>query len=483
MSKKKNKKDGRKEFMTSHKFSVELIYGDIGLLERYRHQFTSLVRTFYNSMVENPKFTVKQANEQIKNYKNIELMDSYMVNCAHAKAYEIYKRHNENVDEPAGHKLVFGKKSNLIKTSKHKLTNKEFKELRILPLCLIGQADRKSNRRVRIKNKRILEFVVDSKVVFVFRITDKRCGLLNLLKEKQDNCLMPITYTIGKNYISVSYDQRYVTVPKKYNLLENRFMSMDLNPDYIGITVFDVDEDNNRNIIKAFVIDWYDITDKQIKLKQESGSRNNRYLTNKRKHEIKEIGKHISDLSVQYKCNYIVLENLKFKKKGTGFRISKWNKNLISQSIFKHSVKNGVTVLRINPAYTSIIGNIICKHNMPDMCRSAYEIGYRAVKGIKNGNFNSSLIDKNQYIHSIKDIKNFIIKSMEERGDKEKKIEECKKIKSLQDLNSFMWDNKINYRTSIESCCDNETVYIFKTKKSLVKIRSYSVRHYEKKIA
>lgn len=469
--------------MISHKFLFELIYGDKLLLERYQTQFTSLVHIFYNSLVDNPKFTIKEANEQIKNYKNIELMDSYMVNCAHSKAYEIYKRHNVDVDEPAGHKLVFGGKSNLVKTSKHKLTNKEFKELRTIPLCLVGEANQHSNRRVRIKNKRILEFYVDRKLVFVFRIKDKRCGILNLLKEKQDKMLMPITYTIGKNYISVSYDQRLVTVPKNYNLKENRFMSMDLNPDFIGITIFDVDETGNRNILKAFVIDWYDITDKQIKLKQESDSKSNRYLTNKRKYEIKEVGKYISDLSVYYKCKYIVLENLEFKNKGKGFRISKWNKDLIKQSIFKHSVKNGVTVLRVNASYTSIIGNIICKHNMPDMCRSAYEIGYRAVKGIKNGNFNEKWVDKNSYLHSLEEIKNFIIKSMEERGDKVKKIEECKRIKSYKKLSPFMWTNKIKYRTSIDDCRDNETVYTFKNKKSLVKIRSYSVRHYKKKIA
>ena len=46
----------------------------------------------------------------------------------------------------------------------------------------------------------------------------------------------------------------------------------------------------------------------------------------------------------------------------------------------------------------------------------------------------------------------------------------------------FKKDLKSSARDKRADCRDNETVYIFKNGKSLVKIHSYCVRHYKKKI-
>ena len=479
------KKSHKYSFMITLKFAYKLIFGDKELLEKLRKQFTSLVHIFYNLIVDNPKITCREVKERIKDYNNIELMDSILIQYAYEKAYEIYKCHNvDNKGEPAGHKLVFGERKNLIKTSKHTLTKKEFKKLRMMPLYLEGEKQFHGNRRVRIKDKRTLEFSVKGKVVFVFKVFDKRCSILNQLKKKQDAKQIPITYTIGDDYISITYNQKLLTVPKNHNLLANRIMSMDMNPDYIGITIFDVDQNSHiRNILKAYVMEWSSITEVQKELNQPNNSEGNKYLTNKRKHEIQEIAKHISDLSVFYKCKYIAIEDLDFDSNCKGFRNSKWNRALVFQSLFKHSVENGVTILRVNPAYTSIIGNIVCRHNIPDMCRSAYEIGYRAVKGLQNGNFDKDWVDTNQYLHSLDKIKLFITKSLEECGNKDKEIEEVNTFDNYSQISIFINKNKIQYRVSIEDCKDNETVYIFKNDKSLVKIHSYSVRHYKKTIA
>ena len=117
----RKKKSHKYSFMITLKFAYKIIFGDKELLEKLRKQFSSLVHIFYNLFVDNPKLTCHEANEHIKGYKNLDLMDSYLILCAYNKAYEIYKRHNvDNKGEPAGHKLVFGERKNLIKTSKHK---------------------------------------------------------------------------------------------------------------------------------------------------------------------------------------------------------------------------------------------------------------------------------------------------------------------------------------------------------------------------
>lgn len=75
--------------------------------------------------------------------------------------------------------------------------------------------------------------------------------------------------------------------------------------------------------------------------------------------------------------------------------------------------------MKINPAFTSIIGNIINDYNIPDMCRSALEIGNRSVTGIKLKTFNSEGIDYALHLDHFNEVKNFIIKSMEERDNEE----------------------------------------------------------------
>ena len=111
--------------MITLKFAYKIIFGDKELLEKLRKQFTSLVHIFYNLIVDTPKITCREVKERIKDYNNIELMDSILIQYAYEKAYEIYKCHNvDNKGEPAGHKLVFGERKNLIKTSKHTLTKK-----------------------------------------------------------------------------------------------------------------------------------------------------------------------------------------------------------------------------------------------------------------------------------------------------------------------------------------------------------------------
>ena len=110
-----------------------------------------------------------------------------------------------------------------------------------------------------------------------------------------------------------------------------------------------------------------------------------------------------------------------------------------------------------------------------------HEIGYRGVKGIQNGNFNDEGVDHTNYPHSLDEIKLFIIKSLEESGNKDK-IEEVNKFTDYKKASRFLYGNKIKFRTSIEDCRNNETVKVFKNKKSLVKELSYHVRRCKKTV-
>ena len=459
------------------KLDYDLVYGDRQLFIKYNKQYSTLVHIFYNILVDDPKFTYNQAVEKVKNYNNLELMDSYFINWALQDAKTLYDSLNEEKTNPVGHKVIFGGRNNFIKRVKGKLSNSEFKKLRLRPIFIRGEANKYGNGRFHIRDKNHIDFVVDGKVVFTFRIKDRRCKILNTLKHKQNNREIPITYRLSENKICLTYDRALVKPKHNNKVFIDRLMAIDLNPDFIGIVIFDIDQNGHRRLYKAIVIDWYDITDKQKNLHQQSSSELNKYYNNKRKFEIQQGGKYIVKLAEHYQCKFIVLEDLEFKSY-SGFRISKWHRGLIYQSIYKHTTNTNIAVLQVDPAYTSLIGNALCKHKIPDMCRSAYEIGYRALIGIKNGSFNENGVDETSYIHSFEITKNFIIETLES----DDKIDQCNNIKSYGELNKFIKENHINYRVSIKDCEANQTVSNFRSEKSLVNIRSYSIKTFNTQV-
>ena len=477
MGKRKQHNEMTTTMMTTIKLDYDLVYGDRQLLIKYNQQYSTLVHIFYNILVDDPKFTYNQVREKVKNYNNLELMDYCFVRSALQDAQILYNRFNKEKSNPIGHKIIFGGRNNFIKRVKGKLSNSEFKKLRLRPIFFRGEANQLGNRRLRIRDKKHIDFVVDRKVVFTFRIKDRRCKILNALKHKQDNKEIPITYRLSENKICITYDRALVKPKHNNKVFNDRLIAIDLNPDYIGIAIFDIDQNGHRRLYKAIVIDWYDITDKQKNLHQQSSSELNKYYNNKRKFEIQQGGKYIVKLAEHYQCKFIVLEDLEFKSY-SGFRISKWHRGLIYQSIYKHTTNTNIAVLQVNPAYTSLIGNVLCKHKIPDMCRSAYEIGYRALIGIKNGSFNKDGVDKTSHIHSFEITKNFIIKTLQS----DDKIEQCNNIKSYAELNKFIKENHINYRVSIKDCEENQTVSNFRSERSLVKIRSYGIKTFSRQV-
>lgn len=452
-------------------YSVGYEHGD--LLDRLINQYNSLVHIYYNQLVDNPKYKYKDACDTFDKLNNVELIDSYLRNASYQDAKALYKRYNKGKrsKNPLGHKLIFGGKTLFKKRSKKLITKEEFIAKRLRPLMVIGEANKGGNGRFKIRSNRYIDYVIDGKVILTFRITDKRCRSIGKLKPFQDNEVIPLTYKISKHYIYLTFDSS-VFEDKKHDVFSNRIMSLDLNPGYIGITILDIDLKTKELKTKyAFVIDWIEILNKHIKSKCSSVTDINKYYNNKRIHEIKEVNKLIYKLAIQFNCKYIVCEYLEFKHSKGRKMANLWNRSLTIKSLISRCDSNNIKLLFINPAYTSKVGNILCKHNIPDMCRSAEEIGYRAFRGIQDGKFTVKGYNKEVYYHGIKEIKNFVTKSLEERGDKVK-------IKSdtIPALNKIIDAKRIKYRVSIKECESNDTVSLYKSNKSMIKLHSYKIK-------
>ena len=453
--------------------------GDVDAFTARRKQYSSLFRIIYNKLVDDPSLKYDDVVKIVSTHNNLELNDSYLRNAAFQDAKAEYD--SDTKKDNKGHKVIFGGEDNFIARRKNLITKEEYKESRLRPLYVIGQANKGGNGRFKIRNRRYIDYYENGEVLFSFRIKDKRSRMLAILKKKQDNKELAITYKADSEYIYISFEEQ-LDLDLNRLVIPNRYMAIDLNPEHIGIVIFDVVNGKRTPPIASKVFDMSEIIKRHIDSKSASDSEESKYWNNKRKYELKEVNKRIFNMACHFGCSYIVIEKLHFKNSKGRKCTVQWNKRLTIKYLMSRCYVKGFTkLLQVNPAFTSIIGNIICKHYMPDMCRSAYEIGYRGVKGIQNGNFNDDGVDYTNYLHSLDTIKLFIIKSLEESGNKDK-IEEVNKFTDYKKTSRFLYGNKIKFRTSIEDCRNNETVKVFKNKKSLVKERSYHVRRCKKTV-
>ena len=188
-------------------------------------------------------------------------------------------------------------------------------------------------------------------------------------------------------YIYISYDEKIVESYKKFsNLLTNRVLGIDLNPNYIGISVLDFKEDNTFQVIHKQVFDLSNLNDTNNK--------------NKIKFELQQIDNDILKLCKHYRVSKLVVEDLKFKK-DNHFWSKKLNRLCKNQFRFSQITNHlntlcnvyGVEFVQVNAAYSSFVGNFIYgSDNCPDMVAASIEITRRGYKKFQKEWFYPSVV-------------------------------------------------------------------------------------------
>ena len=116
-------------------------------------------------------------------------------------------------------------------------------------------------------------------------------------------------------------------------------------------------------------------------------------LNNKRKYETSIIVKELFKLAVHFRCSSFVMEDLGIKDEAFN-EMSKevnrknrniWNRALINQIANRRCNETGISLVGVNPCYTSFIGNI--QHQYRDSCSASIEIGRRGLFKYINGMF------------------------------------------------------------------------------------------------
>ena len=207
------------------------------------------------------------------------------------------------------------------------------------------------------------------------QLKDKRKRLLESIYLAMENRLCPVSFRIKDDNLYISYDEKIVESYKKFsNLLTNRVLGIDLNPNYIGISVLDFKEDNTFQVIHKQVFDLSNLNDTNNK--------------NKIKFELQQIDNDILKLCKHYRVSKLVVEDLKFKKDNC-FWSKKLNRLCKNQFRFNQITNHlntlcnvhGVEFVQVNAAYSSFVGNFIYgSDNCPDMVAASIELARRGYK-------------------------------------------------------------------------------------------------------
>ena len=417
----------------------------LDIIRDYMKQYSSVQHFVYNRINEGK--SQKDIKQQIKLLNNVDLMDSWFIQCSF---YDIPK-----VD-----KVIFGGKKNYFQRLKNNISKEEFKLKRLSSIYSIGEVVNKSvkgNRKFHIEQD--LENIIfkpnkSTKINLKLIGLNKRKQILSKLYQKQERKEIKIAYKLYLEYIYVIFEETDI-----YNyetkFIKNRVLSLDLNPNYIGWSIVDWKSESEFDVIKSGVYSIKKLNDKDFNLKNKgysSESKKRKFLNNKRNFETIQLVKNIVNKSIYYKCQLISIEDLSIKSsdKELGKRFNKlvnnsWCRNTFVNNLTKRCNIHNIKLLKVKPDYSSFIGNFLYRSlNLPDMVLASIEIGRRGYEFY------------NQYISKTKEIKKNIVRPNLSMFQKLylKSLEEFKLqpiYKDLIELYYFFKKSKLKYRLSIDS--------------------------------
>ena len=417
----------------------------LDIIRDYMRQYSSVQHFVYNRINEGK--TQKDIKQQIKTLNNINLLDSWFIQCSF---YDIPK-----VD-----KVIFGGKKNYFQRLKNIISKEQFKQKRLSPIYSIGEVINKSvkgNRKFHIEQD--LENIIfkpnkSTKINLKLIGLNKRKQILSKLYQKQERKEIKIAYKLDLEYIYVIFDETDI-----YNyetkFIKNRVLALDLNPNYIGWSIVDWKSESEFDVIKTGIYSIKKLNDRDFDLKNKgysSESNERKYISDKRNFETIQIVKNIVNKSIYYKCQIISIEDLSIKSsdKELGKRFNKlvnnsWCRNTFVNNLTKRCNIHNIKLLKVKPEYSSFIGNFLYRSlNLPDMVLASIEIGRRGYEFY------------NQYISKTKQIKKNIIRPNLSMFNKLylKSLEEFKlqpTYKDLIELYYFFKKSKLKYRLSIDN--------------------------------
>lgn len=347
-------------------------------IDRDERTYASIVRTSYErhreGMDDNECY--RHVMEKFPDFP------SWLANSANHEGAAVHERFEDREE-----RIVFG---DLKRRSKGLITHEEFVRSRLRGIVSVG------NHRTHGNNCFELH-AADDTVVYKpwkerripLRYHKPKRGVaeeLELVADAMQKCLIPVTFKLkrvsGKGLmLYITYDAASLHREICFkNLKASRVMGIDLNPEYLGISIIDYKEDGTFEVLyKEAVV--------MTRLTECSGD--------KKIHELYEIDHHIMALCEHYCVSLLTLEKLRFKA-GAMSRDhdknrlchNKWYRSYTVSHLTTLCRLAGVRLLHVNPYLSSVKGNLeYGGPTTPDMVAAGIELARRGAEVARFGNY------------------------------------------------------------------------------------------------
>lgn len=427
---------------------IEYYTEDVNI-EHIRHvqkDFNKVLRFTYNRLCENNKYSTKELTSLQSRLNNINLCKSHLKNSAIYKSREICILNNIKGSQ----KVIFGGRKNFIDRCQHKVSREEFSKERLLAIYSIGQCNYHGNRLFKIIDSHTIIFKPDR--THHIQLNLKNVGknrekqLLRLIELQNSNCI-PITYELDLEHVYITFDNS-IFESHRYSVKKDRTIQIDVNPNYVGWSVTDWKQGYDFHLVASGMFSLKLLNDCENSLSVRSDSKESKYITNKRKHEVIEIAKELFKLCKYYHCEVFAMEDLSMKSSNLnkGRKLnrlinSQWNRNALFQQIRKCVLSSSTTLVEVQPQYSSIIGNLVNRHlKLPDPVLASIEIGRRGHEFSCQYIFKRRQQEKTVVLPKLETVKKSIIQSLEELGI------DVPEFNDWNELWSVVKKSKVKYR-------------------------------------
>jgi hypothetical protein len=346
--------------------------------------FSSIVRIAFN------RFQDGMDEKEVRAYCNSRFNhNSWFIQCAIKEGAALYKLNGSK-------HILFGGKNNLRQYMRGIIDKASFKYRRMLPIGIQGEKQRKGNRLFsfdfetqRIVYKPNKETHVEIKFLPMRKNIAEELSKVQELAQQNN---ITVSVKLSDKYVWLTYDETLIKDERYIKLRSKRVLGIDMNPNYIGLSIIEFDKNDEFNVLHKQVFDLRQLTVSSSKSSTDSKSK---YLTNKLKHETIAIVHKINKLVNVWKCKTVAIEDLSIKpsdmKKGKTLNKlcnNKWERNLFVIKLKMLANLHKFNLVEVNPAYSSQVGNIAYgDENTPDMVAASIEIARRAYKKFDKGWF------------------------------------------------------------------------------------------------
>lgn len=359
------------------------ICNDVDVLDDMR-LFSSVVRVAFN------RFQDGMDEKEVRAYCNARFNhNSWFIQSAIKEAAALYKLNGEK-------RILFGGKNNLRQYMRGSIDKTTFKKRRMLPIGIQGEKLRRGNRLFLfdLDNQRLTYKPSKGRHIEIQFLPMKRKIAEELVKVQELAKQNKITVSIrlSDKYVWLTYDESLIYDARFKKLQSRRVLGIDMNPNYIGLSVIEFDKSDAFTVLHKQVFDLSKLTISSGKSSTDFGSK---YITNKLRHETISIAHEISKLVNVWKCKTVAIEHLSIKpkdhKKGKQLNKlcnNKWERHLFVNKLNMLANLHKYELVEVNPAYSSQVGNFAYgSETTPDMIAASIEIARRAYKKYETGWF------------------------------------------------------------------------------------------------